>query len=217
MSATLSAMRRTASASQDDVEEEIFVDGQQIVLDGISYDEYVAINDMLDERGLRFAYLDGTLEIMSPGNRHESVKTALARLLELYALQMGIPIYGLGSTTTRKKRKKVGVEPDECYYVGASHRRYARMKRPYDLAIEVVQSHGMRKIEIYRRLGVREVWVVEKGTITINALWGERYVVRPKSKLFPDLDLALLAEYAHLDFEEQDDAVRAWWALLRRE
>jgi Uma2 family endonuclease len=204
------------AATSDDVDEEIFLDGQCIVLDGISYDDYVTMNDLFIDRGrhVRFAYLDGTLEIMSPGLRHEGLKKSIARLLELYALETGIPIYAYGQLTKRRKRSKAGVEPDECYFVGASHRRYAQMNRPPDLAIEIVHSHGMRKVEIYRRLGVRELWVLEKGQLTINALWGERYVVRPKSRLFPELDVGLLIEYAHL--EDQDDAVRAFWSLLRR-
>ncbi|HUS33485.1 MAG TPA: Uma2 family endonuclease [Kofleriaceae bacterium] len=209
-------MRRSPSATAiDDIDDHLFLEGQRIVLEGISYDDYVTMNDLfVDRPGVRFAYLDGTLEIMSPGFRHGGLKTLLARLLELYALESGIPIYGYGQMTKRKKRKKVGVEPDECYYVGASHRRYAQRGRAPDLAIEIVHSHGMRKIEIYRRLGVREVWVIDKGGLTINALWGERYIVRPKSRLFPDLDVAVLMEYAQL--EDQDDAVRAFWALLRR-
>lgn len=204
-----------ARAPACDGNDEFDLGGQRIILGGISYDDYVTMNDLfVDRSGVRFAYLDGTLEIMSPGRRHEILKKGLARLFELYALEKGIPIYGYGEMTTRKEKKKAGVEPDECYYVGTKHRRYADLDRPPDLAIEIVDRNAMRKIEIYRRLGVREVWVVEKGVLTINLLWGERYVVRPNSKFFPDLDTALMLEYAQLP--DQDDAVRAWWSLLRR-
>jgi Uma2 family endonuclease len=210
----LSVMSRSRATTLDE-DEQLDLEGQRIVLHGISYDDYVTMNDVFADRsGVRFAYLDGTLEIMSPGLRHEGIKTALARLLELYALEKGIPIYGYGQLTKRRKRKKAGVEPDECYYVGANHRRYPQLGRVPDLAIEIVDRHALRKIEIYRRLGVREVWVIEKRQLQVHVLWGERYVTRPKSKLFPELDVALLNEYAHL--EDQDDAVRAFWALLRR-
>jgi Uma2 family endonuclease len=205
-------MSRARASALDEDED---LGDQRIVLHGISYDDYVTMNDLfVDRSGVRFAYLDGTLEIMSPGRRHEVIKKGFARLFELYALETGIPIYGYGELTTRAECEKAGLEPDECYYVGKSHRGYADLGRPPDLAIEIVDRNAMRKIEIYRRLRVREVWVVENGRITINALWGERYIVRPASKWFPDLDVALLAEYAGLD--DQDDAVRAWWSLLRR-
>ena len=52
-----------------------------------------------------------------------------------------------------------GVEPDECYVFGDA----PDPERP-DLAIEVVWTRGgIDKREIYRALGVRELWFWRRG------------------------------------------------------
>lgn len=109
--------------------------GDQIVLlRGVPWAQYEALcRARSDMAGPRLAYLDGDLEIMSPGRRHELEKTLLARLLEIFALENRVPLNGFGSETFRRKAKRAGVEPDECYSVG-----HAR-KLP-DLAIEVVET-----------------------------------------------------------------------------
>lgn len=48
-------------------------------------------------------------------------------------------------------------------------------ERP-DLAIEVVwTSGGIDKLDVYRKLAVREVWIYQHGAFTLHALEGERY------------------------------------------
>jgi Uma2 family endonuclease len=55
---------------------------------------------------------------------------------------------------------------DECYIVGPDQN-----KEVPDLALEVVwTSGGLDKLEIYRRLGVGEVWIWKDGRITVHAL-----------------------------------------------
>ena len=60
----------------------------------------------------------------------------IARLVEMYAADRDAPLYGYGSTTFRRELKERGLEPDECYCVGADLRTYP------DLAIEVVTTSG---------------------------------------------------------------------------
>src|SRR5207244_10147640 len=63
-----------------------------------------------------------------------------------------------------------------------------------DLAIEVVlTSEGLDKLEIYRRLGVREVWFWRHEQFAIYHLRGQQYESAPNSVLLPDLNMALLA------------------------
>ena len=73
-------------------------------------------------------------------------------MLEIYFQEKRIRYFPLGSTTFRKQAKIGGVEPDESYCLGIE-------KEVPDFAIEVVvTSGGIDKLEVYKRLGVTEVW-----------------------------------------------------------
>jgi Uma2 family endonuclease len=147
-----------------------------------------------DTSGPRMHYLDQVVEIMSPSTHHETRAYLIARLLEVYLLARDIPSMGYKSWTLKRPRDEAGVEPDECFMFGEAQDK----PRP-DLAIEVVWS-GWRldKLEIYRRIGVPEVWVWEDGTITVHELVRRKYKQRTTSAAFPDLDLALICRLAQL-------------------
>ena len=149
-----------------------------VVLHQMPWELYEAFCDARDGAGgVRVAYLDGEMEIMSPGRLHEQWKTLLARFLEAYAEEVGFSLNGFGNETLKKKGKKSGVEPDECYIVGPE-------KEFPDLAIEVVStSGGIDKLEIHRRLGVAEVWYWVDESITVHRLDGNRYRISAASGL----------------------------------
>ncbi|HTQ46620.1 MAG TPA: Uma2 family endonuclease, partial [Polyangiaceae bacterium] len=101
-------------------------------------------------------------------------------------------------------------EPDECYVFGPM----AGRKVP-DLAIEVVWTWGgIDKLQIYRKLGVREIWYWRKGEITPYRLHGERYRRIATSKVLPGIDLRQLASFLDRPFTSQ--AMREYRAALRR-
>jgi Uma2 family endonuclease len=156
----------------------------------------------------RVAYLDGAMELMSPSRDHERIKSYLGRLVEAYALVRGIDLSPYGSWTLRHAAKASGLEPDECYIIGSDQ----RAERP-DLAIEVVwTSGGIDKLEIYRRLGVPEVWVWRDGLITIHALHGDAYEVALESTQLSGIDVRELG--ACLEHPTVMQAVRAYRKLL---
>ena len=118
------------------------------------------------------------------------------------------PFNGFGSWTLKNAPRARALEPDECYSLSLG-----RPTRP-DLAIEVVwTSGGIDKLEVYRGLGVREVWFWRKGAIEVSELIGDQYQRRDRSVLLPDLDLAELAR--HIDSENQTEAVRRYRQALR--
>jgi Uma2 family endonuclease len=180
---------------------------QRLVLSGLAFKDYVLLSDVLGHRpGLHLTYLRGTLEITTTSPLHEHLKTLIARLLELYALLRGVRILGYGSATYRREEADRGLEPDECYCIDTK-------KDVPDLAIEVVVTSGMNKLDVYAGLGVAEVWVYEAGVFTLHRLRGPSYERVAASSFFPGLDVALLAE--HVAMPDQDDAVRAYWARIR--
>ncbi|WP_433931806.1 Uma2 family endonuclease [Sorangium cellulosum] len=183
---------------------------QRFVMPNVSWDEYVALRKLLDDHpGLRMTYCEGVLELMSPSADHEDVKTRIGRLVELWALVRRVRLYGHGSTTYRRKAKQRGLEPDECYCVGKVNK-----KRP-DIAVEVfITGGGIDKLDVYRGLGVPEVWIWKDGRVAVHQLGEGGYEQVERSGMLPELDLGALAECARIP--DQADAVDAYWERLKR-
>jgi Uma2 family endonuclease len=140
-----------------------------------------------DRSGPRMAFLDGAIEIMAPSPDHERVKSYLAGLVEAWCLASGVDVVPFGSWTLKDEEEGAGLEPDECYVVGAEPK-----PRP-DLAIEVVWTSGrMSKLEIYRRLRVPEVWTWRRGALHVHVLRGDRYEEATASEVLPGIDLQLV-------------------------
>jgi Uma2 family endonuclease len=196
------------SANAGSVERRPSHDGR-VILHGVSWEDYERILEIRGESsGVRIAYLDGELELMSPSKDHEWYKKTIARLLECWAEETGVELNGYGSWTLKERKEESGAEPDECYVVGVRD-----ADRP-DLAIEVIWTHGgLDKLEIYRRLGVREIWFWQEGRIEVHRLRGKRYEAIPRSEILPALDLDELVSF--LDEPSQTGAVRAYRRGLR--
>lgn len=183
---------------------------QRIVTYGVPWSHY---ETQLALRGdgpvPRIAYLEGALELMSPSKDHERIKSYIGCLVESYALERGIDLSPYGAWTLKSPPEQGGLEPDECYLVGDQG------KEAPDLAIEVVwTSGGIDKLEIYRRLGVGEVWFWKASRIEVHVLRQLRYERTDRSALFPDLDMELLCSF--LDRPTALQAVKAFRDALRR-
>jgi Uma2 family endonuclease len=107
-------------------------------------------------------------------------------------------------------------EPDESYCLGTR-------KSVPDLAIEITVTSGgidtleiYRRVgvqevwfwEIYRRVGVQEVWFWEDGVISVYCLRPTGYELVSKSELLPELDLRSIEFYSRM--ADQYDAVNAF-------
>ena len=180
---------------------------RRILLSNVPWSTYVVLRDSIDSSGVRMTYLEGSLEIMSPSRAHEVDKTQIARLLELFCLERDIPLYGYGSMTCRREEKQRGLEADECYCRD-------RDREVPDVALEVIVTNPLLdKLEVYRGLGVREVWVYRNGRFEVHALHGERYERIVTSEIFPEVDLAAIARYVAMP--DQHAALRAFRDELR--
>ncbi len=184
-------------------------DESRVLLGGVPWSTYVVLRDTVDSPGLRMTYLEGRLEIMSPSRTHEVSKKQIARLLELFCLERDIPLFGYGSTTFRKEEKQRGLEPDECYCRGAD-------REVPDIALEVIVSSPLiDKLEVYRGLSVREVWLFRNGTFEIMTLRHDQYESIERSQVFPEVDLAALGRFALA--EDQHAALKAFRDELRQQ
>ena len=180
---------------------------QRILLHGVSWATYVMLRDTHESRHLRMTYLKGSLEIMSTSRRHEVESAMIARLLELFCLERGIPLFSYRHTTWRKEEDERGLEADDCY-------ARDRDKAIPDIAIEVIVTHGLLdKLEVYRGLGIREVWMFENGLFTLVTLRGDYYQPIAASEVFPEVDLAHIARFV---LPDQNAALVAFRDELRR-
>jgi Uma2 family endonuclease len=182
---------------------------QRLVLEGVSWRQYETLLATLgdDFPNLRLSYLEGTLEIMTTSPEHEELKKMIGMLLEAYFQETRTRFHAIGSATFRKTIKLRGLEPDECYCL-------EQKKEFPDIAIEIVLSSGLvDKLEIYRGLGVTEVWEWQAGQFLIYCLRPTGYEQTARSELLPNLDLQLFASYVNP--LEQFDAVLAYRDQIR--
>ncbi|PAX51397.1 Uma2 family endonuclease [Brunnivagina elsteri] len=178
-----------------------------VLLDNVSWEQLEQLDISLAGTDARLSYLDGILEIMSPlSDDHEDSKSTLSTLLETYMRAKKIRFYIRGSATLGKKENNTRSEPDESYNLG--------IKKPIpDLVLEItVSSGGINKLEIYKRLGVAEVWFWEDGLLSVYVLESGEYQQINQSNLLPDLDLELLAKYSRMS--DQFDAVNNYTELI---
>ncbi len=171
-----------------------------LVLPGVSWERFEQIEtSFADMEGVRFVYFDGILEIMILGTEHEYYKRTISLLLDAYLRANNIRFYSGGSATLGNKNITGRKEPDESYSF------HSRKDIP-DLVIEVIITSGnINILEIYRRIGVPEVWFYQDSTLTVYTLHGEQYLKVDHSQLLPELNLEIFAKY--VNHPDQYDAV----------
>jgi Uma2 family endonuclease len=177
---------------------------RRLVLHGLDWAAFQTLLALRGERlRHRMAYLDGAVEIMGLSREHEWIKSGIGRLLEAYCLERDVAFTPFGSWLQADQSKEAGAMPDECYIFGSEPQRKARP----DLVIEVVwTSGGLDKLEIYRRLGIAEVWFWKNDAISVHVLESDGYVVRAASARVPGIDLELVCRLACI--QPVSDAIR---------
>ena len=77
-----------------------------LLFKGLTWREFKAVEQLLDQPGYRISFLDGTLEIQQmPGEPHETIKKRIAALLELYLLMAGFDFKPTGSMTLENEAR----------------------------------------------------------------------------------------------------------------
>ena len=180
-----------------------------VVLRDASWADYKRILKLRGEKAVpRVTFSEGVLELTSPSQRREQLKTILGSLVEVFLEERGLDhLSRNGNWTLKEKAIEKGLEPDECF-------TREKAKRP-DLAIEVIRSSGStKKLEIYLALGgVREVWFWKRGTIQVFVLRRGAYVEASASKVLPGLDLQQLLVFSEV--RPYMKAIRAYRAALK--
>lgn len=176
---------------------------QRTVLQNISWETFEALlRDTGEDRGSRFAYDCGVLEIMTPLFEYENPKIQFDRFILVLAEELGIEIRSAGSTTLKRKISKRGIEPDTCYYI--QNEVAIRGKQtldlendpPPDLAIEIdITSSSVNKLGIYSALGVTELWRYDGQNLKFYQLIEGQYVECKFSIAFPIVSVSEISKF----------------------
>jgi Uma2 family endonuclease len=187
---------------------------QSAVLEDIDWPTYSRLLRIFEKRRRRLTYDRGRLEIMSPLWEHESPADLLGHFVRLLTVVHGLPIRLGGSVTLRRRRYQRGVEPDRCYWIANAPRVRGRthldlrVDPPPDLVVEIdITSSSLPRMPIYARLGLPEVWRVDRERLTFHVLESEQYQVRANSLSFPALRSVDLEPFLALAGQPDDNVV----------
>ncbi|WP_445637179.1 Putative restriction endonuclease domain-containing protein [Nostoc sp. DSM 114161] len=176
---------------------------QRTVLHNISWETFEALlRDTGEDRGSRFAYDCGTLEIMTPLFEHENPKSNFGNFIIALAEELDIEVRSAGSTTLKRKIAKKGIEPDTCYYIQNEAAIRGKQKLnletdpPPDLAIEIdITSSSVNKFDIYAALGVNELWRYNGQDLKFYQLVEGQYVECKFSIAFPIISVSEISRF----------------------
>jgi Uma2 family endonuclease len=198
---------------------------RSVLMQDVTWDYYThTLDELGPTRGFRVIYHEGRMEIVTTSPKHERIRKNIARLLETYALEADIPITSLGMLTLRRKKLRVGLEPDECYYIQTpppppiEGEVDLMVYGSPDLAIEVEISKGViPKMPIYQALKVAEIWRYSTtGVAPLVRSAGGDYKTSKKSISFPKLDMAQFSAFvAQALGETEHKAVKALQTWVR--
>ena len=167
---------------------------QRLVLYGESWEAYVRLLNLFDERRhLRITFDRGALEIMTLSPEHEQWKRLIGRLIVALTEELGLPLAEYGSMTMKRRKKLRGLEPDECFWIQNEPlvrqlKKYdLRRDPPPDLIVEVgISRSAVNRMGIYAAFKVPEVWRFRNERLEFHVLGEEgKFAVHPTSRSFP--------------------------------
>jgi Uma2 family endonuclease len=197
---------------------------EHIVLPHISWNTFERVLDEIGKARFRIAYLNGNLEMMKVHLEHNHVGQLIGRLIFFAAVELNTPLCSGGSTTLKEPRRKVGIEPDECFWI--KHEKHmrgrkrwnARIDPPPDLAVEIdITTNWLDRLEIYAALKVPEIWRFDGERLRLLILGANgKYRQRTKSVAFPSLPMDGLGRFVKkLGSADEVSLIRDFTGWLR--
>ena len=146
----------------------------RILLHHISWRLYEELRADEANWGIRMAYCDGDLELMSPGRVHEEYGERFRHFVMALAHGVGFKIKGVGAWTLVNSESEKAKEPDAAYYV-QNFQRIQRKKidlkvdPPPDIAFEAeVSRSAVNSLNIYAAIRVPEIWRFDGEVLRIH-------------------------------------------------
>jgi Uma2 family endonuclease len=165
---------------------------QRFVFSDVDWPFYQEISRRLEGRGAFVTYYKGRLEVVTTSLLHELTSGLIAIMISVMAEEADIPMMAAKRSTLDREDLDEGTEPDESFYIANELRMRGRTKidlavdPPPDLAIEVEVTRrlGARR-NIYRDLGVPEIWVYGAAGLQVQIRQDGNYVDVASSPTFP--------------------------------
>lgn len=187
--------------------------GSAMTISGLTWKTYAALlQDLGVDRSTRIAYDRGVLEIRIPGELHEIINRLLAKIITILAMEFGLEANDFGSVILNREELDRGIEPDSCFYIqhaakgqGMAETVSESISIPPDLALEVDIAHSSApKMAIYQAMGVPEVWLYRRNTLTIQVLQEGQYGDVNHSQAFPIVSAEQLNQWVEMRKAETD-------------
>lgn len=196
--------------------------GSVLLLENVSPEGYERLlAELGDDSRVRLTYDNGRLEIMSPSDKHEYLKSLIGHLIGVLTEELDLKYISIGSTTLRREQTSQGTEPDDCFYITNAESVIGKSQidlnvdPPPDLAIEIdISNRSQTKFPVYASLGVPEIWQYKDGHTLFYNLTENGYQEIPASDLFPfltpDVVNELLNQEYIQDFNTLKRKFRSW-------
>jgi Uma2 family endonuclease len=168
------------------------------------------------------SYDEGTLEIMCPAMPHESGKSLIGRMIEMFTFIRRIDIRSSASTTFRRNDLKRGFEADESYYIQnaemirGKHEIDLSIDPPPDLVVEVeITRSALNKLRMFASMGIPEVWRYDGKTLSVGFLQSDRYSESEVSHVLPGFPVELASEILGQRFDvSETELIRRFAATV---
>lgn len=164
----------------------------RVLLQNISWQTFkTMLVEMGSERNSRFAYDNGTIEIMTPQMPHENSNRLIEVFVGVLCEELGWEIKRAGSLTLTRDDLEKGVEPDSSYYI--QNEALVRDQEnidiatdpPPDLVLEVEYSRSaIDKLKLYAAIAVPEFWRYNGSVLRVYTLAGGQYLEVETSPTF---------------------------------
>ncbi|MGL6344482.1 MAG: Uma2 family endonuclease [Waterburya sp.] len=157
-----------------------------ITLADMTWSDYLELSQQNPE--YRFTYYENIITAVSPSKNHERIKKTIGILIETYCRLKQIKFYAFGSADV-KKPPLAAKQPDESYC-------FETEKDIPDLAVEVVfSSGGIKDLEKYKALDIKEVWFWQNNQLEIYVKTENNYTKTLNSFYLSQLNTELLNKY----------------------
>jgi Uma2 family endonuclease len=174
-----------------------------VVLPCVSWETYERLLADDEERRVpRMTYDQGVLELVTPSLPHEKDALTIARIVDIIAATIGVPILSAGGTTYRRNDLERGFEPDASFYVQNEAQVRDRpeidlsVDPPPDVVLEMEMSRSaLDKLPLFASIGIPEVWRCDGQRVTILILEQDRYRESSTSLAFPVLTSDILTRF----------------------
>ncbi|MEM9542113.1 MAG: Uma2 family endonuclease [Cyanobacteria bacterium P01_E01_bin.42] len=169
--------------------------GSHLIFNCVSWEEYEVLLEELtsDRRIPRINYCNGILELMAPLPAHERPHRIIGYIVAAMLDFQERDWEDFGSTTF-KKMKQAGLEPDTCFYiknaeiVRSLQRIDLETDPPPDLAIESDLT-SKTTLDAYAAIAVPELWIFSNGRLKIYVLTKDGYQESNISPTFPAFNI----------------------------